>query len=534
MELWMDVDAALSEVPVNIAALIDDADFKTQKTAVAYNASGMALKWNFVDTAGNFTQTAVTPTTSGTYDWAHQGGAMYSIEMPASGGASINNDTEGFGWFTGVATGVLPWRGPVIGFRAAGLNDKLIDSAYDTTRGLAGTALPAAAAEASGGLGTLSAAQASNGTLQVNVHRWLTGTPNALQSGRVDSYLGAVAAGVIAAASFAANALDAVWSTAARVLTAATNITSTGGTTVPQTGDSFARLGAPAGASVSADVAAVKTDTGNLVTRITSTLFSGITSLAQWLGLLAGKQTGNSTARTEVRATGAGSGTFDETTDSQEALRDRGDAAWTSGGTPPTAAAIADAVWEETLTDHSGTAGSTAEALGAAGSAGDPWTTALPGAYGSGTAGKMLSDVKTDTGNLVTRITSTLFSGITSLAQWLGLLAGKQTGNSTARTEVRATGAGSGTFDETTDSLEAGRDNMGTAGAALLDLADGVETSLTLRQAMRLIAAASAGKLSGAATTTVTIRNAGADTKNRIVATVDADGNRSAVTLDLT
>lgn len=55
------------------------------------------------------------------------------------------------------------------------------------------------------------------------------------------------------------------------------------------------------------------------------------------------------------------------------------------------------------------------------------------------------------------------FSGITSLAQWLGLLAGKQTGNSTARTEVRATGAGSGTFDETTDSQEAIRDNQGTA-----------------------------------------------------------------------
>lgn len=95
-----------------------------------------------------------------------------------------------------------------------------------------------------------------------------------------------------------------------------------------QTGDSYARLGAPAGASVSADVAAVKTDTGNLVTRITSSLFSGITSLAQWLGAGFGKQTANSTAITEIRATGAGSGTFDATTDSQEALRDRGDAAW--------------------------------------------------------------------------------------------------------------------------------------------------------------------------------------------------------------
>lgn len=65
-----------------------------------------------------------------------------------------------------------------------------------------------------------------------------------------------------------------------------------------------------------------------LLSRVPSGIFTGITSLAQWLGLIAGKQTGNSTARTEIRATGAGSGTFDETTDSQEAVRDRGDAAW--------------------------------------------------------------------------------------------------------------------------------------------------------------------------------------------------------------
>lgn len=99
-------------------------------------------------------------------------------------------------------------------------------------------------------------------------------------------------------------------------------------TNIKRAADAYTRLGAPAGASVSADIAAVKTDTGNLITRIPAALFTGITSLAQWLGLIAGKQTGNSTARTEIRATGAGSGTFLETADSLEALRDRGDAAW--------------------------------------------------------------------------------------------------------------------------------------------------------------------------------------------------------------
>lgn len=150
--MWMDVDVALTKVPVNACPLISDSDFKTIQTSVAYNASGMALYWHFVTTAGVETTTQVTPTTAGTYDWAHAGQGMYTIEIPASGGASINNDSEGFGYFTGFATGVLPWRGPTIGFRAAGLNDLLIDSAFSATRGLAGTALPNAAADAPGGL----------------------------------------------------------------------------------------------------------------------------------------------------------------------------------------------------------------------------------------------------------------------------------------------------------------------------------------------------------------------------------------------
>jgi hypothetical protein len=69
-------------------------------------------------------------------------------------------------------------------------------------------------------------------------------------------------------------------------------------------------------------------------------------------------------------------------------------------GTGASAAAIADAVWEEAIADHSGTSGSTAEALNAAGSAGDPWTTALPGSYTGTQAGKILSDVLTDTADL--------------------------------------------------------------------------------------------------------------------------------------
>ncbi|TGV26010.1 hypothetical protein [Mesorhizobium sp. M4B.F.Ca.ET.143.01.1.1] len=107
------------------------------------------------------------------------------------------------------------------------------------------------------------------------------------------------AAGCITAAKFAANALDAVWSTATRVLTAGTNIVLAKGTGVTGFNDLDAagvrgavgmasanldtqlstlsgndttinnnvlavntKLGAPAGVSVSADIAAIKSDTG--------------------------------------------------------------------------------------------------------------------------------------------------------------------------------------------------------------------------------------------------------------------------------
>jgi hypothetical protein len=93
-----------------------------------------------------------------------------------------------------------------------------------------------------------------------------------------------------------------------------------------------------------------------------------------------------------------------------------------------------------------------------------------------------------------------------------------------------AVGLASANLDTQLDALPTAAENA----AALMDLSDGIEIGLTPRNAMKLIAAASAGKLSGAATTSVVIRNAVADSKNRITATVDADGNRSAVTLDLT
>jgi hypothetical protein len=66
----------------------------------------------------------------------------------------------------------------------------------------------------------------------------------------------------------------------------------------------------------------------------------------------------------------------------------------------------------------------------------------------------------------------------------------------------------------------------------IFDRAAGVETNYTVRQALRLILSAVSGKLSGAATATILVRDLN-DTKNRITATVDGSGNRSAITTDV-
>lgn len=232
-------------------------------------------------------------------------------------------------------------------------------------------------------------------------------------------------------------------------------------TTLAQSGDTYARIGSPAGASLAVDVAAVKTDTGNLVTRITASLFTGITSLAQWLGLIAGKQVGNTTARIEVRATGAGSGTYDETTDSQEAIRDRGDASWitATGFSTHTAADVGAVV----TADHG--------------------------------AGSYIRNTEPDNVSAAA-VNARLPSSPAAIGSAMVLTSGE-------------------------------RDSIAIA---LLDLANGIETGLTLRQDLRLMAAVLFGKSSNGA---ATYRDF-ADSKNRIVSTLDVDGNRTAVTRDAT
>jgi hypothetical protein len=288
--MWMDVDVALAEVPVNLMPLTDDTDFKSREVAIAYNQAGMDLVWNFVTPLGSYTQTAVTPTSLGTYDWLHQGDGMYSIEIPASGGASINNDTEGFGWFTGFCTGVLPWRGPVIGFRAAGLNDLLIDNAYSTTRGLAGTALPAAAAGAAGGLLTCTSANvlptdsivaASIATDAITAAKI---ADNAIDAGAIASNAitsakiatGAITSGTFAAGAINAAAIAADAITDAKVASDVTIASVTGavGSVSGAVGSVTGNVGGNVVGTVASVVGAVGSVTGNVGGNVTGSVGS--------------------------------------------------------------------------------------------------------------------------------------------------------------------------------------------------------------------------------------------------------------------
>lgn len=239
------------------------------------------------------------------------------------------------------------------------------------------------------------------------------------------------------------------------------------------TGDAFARLAAPAGASVSADIAAIKAV-------LPSALVGGRIDA----------NVGSVTAGVIVAASFA-AGAFG-------------------------------AVWDIVLSGHL-TAGTTGFALNAAGSAGDPWGTALPGAYGAGSAGNIIGN------RIDAAISSRLATGGYTAPDNASVTAIK------AKTDnLPAAPADESLVIAATNAIGVSIAALPTANAnadALLDRASGVETGWTLRQAFRIMLAVLAGKASGLDTTTAVYRDM-ADAKNRISATVDVNGNRTAVTRD--
>lgn len=217
------------------------------------------------------------------------------------------------------------------------------------------------------------------------------------------------------------------------------------------------------------------------------------------------------------------------------------------GGAAPTAAAVAAAVWDLARSGHatSGTfgegvasvqgdvTGSVGSVSGAVGSVGGNVDGNVAGSIGSVAAGGIaaasfaagaidataIADNAIDAGAIATdALTSAKFATGALDAVW-----STTTRLLTAGTNIiLAKGVGVTGFNDPT------ADNNADA---LLDRTAGVETSRTVRQSLRLMLAAMTGKASGLAGTTATFRDTN-DTKNRIVATVDSDGNRSSVTLD--
>ena len=419
-DMYLDVDIALAEVPVNIFPLTDDTDFKTRETAVAYNAAGMDLVWNFVTTNGAFTQTAVTPTTAGVYDWTHQGDGMYTIEIPASGGASINNDTEGYGWFTGVATGVLPWRGPIIGFRAVALNDALIDGGDNLDVNV--TQFGGTNATATGGRPEVnashiagSAVSTSSAQIGVNV---VNAGGTAWGSGAITA--ASIASNAITSAKIATDAIGAA-QLATDAVTEITDATKTAHGVVSGTADSGTTTTMVDAALTQADTDYWKGSTivftsgtisgqARLITGFTpasdTVTFAPATTQAvgtnTYIIVPAGRVDVELWDGSAVNA--LSSGRVDVTVGAMQA-----DTITSSALATTAVDEIVDATWDEATSGHS-TAGTTGKALTDAGSAGDPWSTALPGAYGTGTAGKIVGD------NLNATVSSRLASASITLS----------------------------------------------------------------------------------------------------------------------
>lgn len=191
------------------------------------------------------------------------------------------------------------------------------------------------------------------------------GTNNVIPTVTTVNGLGAnVITAAATAADFGTEVGTAVWATTTRVLTAGTNIALAKGTGVTGFNDLDA-----AGVRSAVGLASANLDTQlAAIDDFLDTEVAAIKTVTDRLG-------------TTVESVGSpGDYVF-----TAAAL-----AQGPSGGGGLTAAAIADAVWEEAIADHSGTSGGTAEALSAAGASGDPWITALPGSYTAGQAGYIM------------------------------------------------------------------------------------------------------------------------------------------------
>ena len=308
------VDTAIKII---MGPLIDDTDFKTREEAIAYNAAGMEIDIIVEKTDGTITTTAVTPTTGGDYDWTHTDQGYYELELPATGGVSFNNTEEGVLHAVGYVTGVLPFRSPSYDI----VPTKIYDSLVKGTDNLE-------VDEVQLGGSTQSATDlkdfADTG-YDPATHAIATCTTNSDMRGTDNAALAATAL------------TNATWTDAR-----AGYLDNINGHTA-QTGDSFARIGAN-GAGLSAIPWNAAWDT-----EVQSECNDALVALGLD-HLVSASVTGTDVADNSIvaylvsKSATADWDSFTNTTDALEAIRDNQAGA--------DAAAIADAVWDEAIADH--------------------------------------------------------------------------------------------------------------------------------------------------------------------------------------
>lgn len=231
------IKAGTTDVSV-VIRIVDSTD-GTPETGVVFNTSGIDLEYRRELAASvDITEATLAALTTAHADggFLHIGNGYYRLDLPDAACAAG-------------ATGVLV-HGTVTGMVVIGCYIELV--AYDPadTVRLGLTALPNAAAEAAGGLFTRGTGagqinQAANGMIDTNPVR-----------------LNNVSQSLLDLKDFADDGYDPATNKVEGVKLADTLTTYTGNT--PQTGDGFARLGAPAGASVSADIAAIEAQTDDI------------------------------------------------------------------------------------------------------------------------------------------------------------------------------------------------------------------------------------------------------------------------------
>lgn len=352
------------------------------------------------------------------------------------------------------------------------------------------TALPNAAAEAAGGLYTRGTGagqieQEDNGKISINVKQWLrgtipavavTGVPIVDQKYILGTVLTEGGAGRLAAA------LIKLWDVASPVMTAAS---------VNQTGDSFARLGAPAGASVSADIAAVKSDTGAIKLADVVRQATATAGAASSITLDAGASATNSIYNLNIITITSGTG----------------------AGQSRLISAYVGATQVASVTPNWTT---------------NPDNTSVFSIAPFGSANVQRWN------NSAIATPNVAGTPVVDIVDWLGsapnaLISGRVDSNVQAMANAVIAAA---TFAANAVNANA------LATDAVTEIAAGVFSrafsaaygSYTFDQLVAMMAVALLAKCSGMATVTGTFRNL-ADNADVIVATQDADGNRSAVTL---